>query len=124
VSILARQAIQSVKEDQRVVKKQKTLAGPKNLTPKKRRLVRMTVAEMKVQDVPEKTTGPSPSSSVDVSEILKVMTEPFPFAMLSPLGSDRLAYCSRRRRVLNEAWKERRLLRLVGGMSGAQKSSE
>ena len=43
---------------------------------------------MKVQDVPEKTVGPSPASSVDVSEILKVMTEPFPFAMLSPLGSD------------------------------------
>jgi hypothetical protein len=35
VSILARQAIWSVKEDQRVVKKQKTLAEPKNLTPKK-----------------------------------------------------------------------------------------
>jgi hypothetical protein len=31
--------------------------------------------------------GPSSSSSVDVSEILKVLTEPFPFAMLSPLGS-------------------------------------
>jgi hypothetical protein len=48
----------------------------------------MTVADMKVQDVPEKTVSPSPSSSVDVSEILKVMTKPFPFAMLSPLGSD------------------------------------
>jgi hypothetical protein len=35
VSILARQAIWSVKEDQRVFKKQKTLAEPKNLTPKK-----------------------------------------------------------------------------------------
>jgi hypothetical protein len=45
-------------------------------------------AEMKVQDVPEKTVGTSPSSYVDVSEIQKVMTEPFPFAMLSPLGSD------------------------------------
>jgi hypothetical protein len=88
VSILARQAIWSIKEDRRVVKKQKTLAEPKNLSPKKQRLVRMTAAEMKVQDVPEKTAGPSPASSVDVSEILKVMTEPFPFAMLSPLGSD------------------------------------
>jgi hypothetical protein len=34
----------------------------------------MTVAEMKVQDVPEKTAGPSPSSSIDVSEILKIIT--------------------------------------------------
>jgi hypothetical protein len=38
--------------------------------------------------VPEKTADPSSPSSVDVSEILKVMTEPIPFAMLSPLGSD------------------------------------
>jgi hypothetical protein len=48
----------------------------------------MAPAKMKVQDVPEKTAGTSPSSFVDVLEILKVMTEPFPFAMLSPLGSD------------------------------------
>jgi hypothetical protein len=48
----------------------------------------MVPAETKVQDVPEKTAGTSPSSSISVSEILKVMTEPFPFAMLSPLGSD------------------------------------
>jgi hypothetical protein len=48
----------------------------------------MVAAEMKVQDVPGKTAGPSPSSSVDVSEIVKVMTKPFFFAMLSPLGSD------------------------------------
>jgi hypothetical protein len=48
----------------------------------------MIVAEMKVQDVPEKTAGSSPSSSVDVSEILKIITEPFPFPMLSPLWSD------------------------------------
>jgi hypothetical protein len=43
---------------------------------------------MYVQDVPEKTADPYSPSSVDVSEILKVMTEPIPFAMLSPLGSD------------------------------------
>jgi hypothetical protein len=38
--------------------------------------------------VPEKATGHSSPSSADVSEIMKVMTEPIPFAMLSPLGSD------------------------------------
>jgi hypothetical protein len=88
VTILNRQAIRSVKEDQRTVKKQKTLAEAKDLAPKKRKLVRMAAAAMKVQDVPGKTAGPSPSCSIDVSEIPKVMTEPFPFAMLSPLGSD------------------------------------
>jgi hypothetical protein len=48
----------------------------------------MAAAEMKVQDVLGKTADPSPSSSVDVLKILKVMTEPFLFAILSPLGSD------------------------------------
>jgi hypothetical protein len=38
--------------------------------------------------VPENTAGPSSPSSVDVSEIMKVMIEPIPFAMLSPLGSN------------------------------------
>jgi hypothetical protein len=45
VSILNRQAIQSVKDDERVVKKQRTLAGPKDLAPKKRKYVRMAPAE-------------------------------------------------------------------------------
>jgi hypothetical protein len=32
--------------------------------------------------------SPSLSSAAEVSEILKVMTEPFPFALLSPLRLD------------------------------------
>jgi hypothetical protein len=86
LSILKRQVIRPVKEDQRAIKKQKGLAEPKDSAPKKRKSVRMATTEMKVQDVPGKPAGPSPSSSVDVSEILKVMTKPFPFAMLSPVG--------------------------------------
>jgi hypothetical protein len=35
--------------------------------------------------VPKQTTSPSSSSVAEVSEILKVMTESFPFALLSPL---------------------------------------
>jgi hypothetical protein len=88
VRILKRQAIRSVKEDQRAIKKHKVLAESKDSAPKKRKPVRMVATEMKVQDVPKKTVGPSLSSSVDVLEILKVMSEPFSFAMLSPLGSD------------------------------------
>jgi hypothetical protein len=38
--------------------------------------------------VPENTADPSSPSSIDVSEIMKVMIEPIPFAMLSPLGSN------------------------------------
>jgi hypothetical protein len=88
VSILNRQAIRSVKKDHRAIKKQKVLAELKDSAPKKQKLVRISPAKMKIQDVPKKTTGPSSPSSIDVSEILKVMTEPIPFAMLSPLRSD------------------------------------
>jgi hypothetical protein len=44
--------------------------------------------DMKVQDVPEKTIGPSSPSATEVSEIMKVMTESIPFALLSPLRLD------------------------------------
>jgi hypothetical protein len=44
------------------------VSEPKLSAPKKRKLVKISSADAKVQDVPEKTVGPSPSSSVDVSE--------------------------------------------------------
>jgi hypothetical protein len=109
VSILTRQAIRSVKEDQRAIKKQKILAESKDSAPKKRKLFRISPIEVKVQDVPEKTACPSPSS-VDISEIMKVMTEPIPFTMLSLLGSDMT-------RLLQS--KETALA--IGGSAGGQK---
>jgi hypothetical protein len=51
VNILNRQAIQSVKEDQKDLKKQKTLSEPKESAPKKRKLVKISSVETKVQDV-------------------------------------------------------------------------
>jgi hypothetical protein len=44
--------------------------------------------ETKVQDVSDKVVGAVSPSSADVLEILKVMTEPIPFALISPLRSD------------------------------------
>jgi hypothetical protein len=38
--------------------------------------------------VPKQIMSPSSSSAAKVLEILKVMTEPFPFALLSPLRLD------------------------------------
>jgi hypothetical protein len=38
--------------------------------------------------VPKQIMSPSSSFAIEVSEILKVMTEPFPFALLSPLRLD------------------------------------
>jgi hypothetical protein len=78
VSILNRQTIRSVKEGQKALKKQKTLSEPKELAPKKQKLVKISSEEMKVQDVPKQIMSPSSYSAIEVSEILKVMTESFP----------------------------------------------
>ena len=88
VNIMNRQAIRSIKEDQNALKKQKTLSESKESAPKKWKLVKICSVEMKVQDVPKQIMSPSSSSAAEVSEILKVMTEPFPFALLSPLRLD------------------------------------
>ena len=72
-----------MKEDQKALKKQETLSEPM-----KRKLVRISSLGTKVQDVPNKTIGPSSPFVADVLEILKVMTEPIPFTMLSPLRLD------------------------------------
>jgi hypothetical protein len=44
--------------------------------------------ETKVQDVPKQIISPSSSFAAEVLEILKVMTETFPFALLCPLRLD------------------------------------
>jgi hypothetical protein len=88
VSILNRQAIRSVKEDQKALKKQKTLSEPKESSPKKHKLVKISSEETKVQDVSKQIMSPYSSSATEVSKILKVMTEPFSFALLSPLWLD------------------------------------
>jgi hypothetical protein len=85
VSILSRQTIRSVKEDQEALKKRKTVPEPKVSAPKKRKLAEMSSEKTKIQDVLKQTASPSSSSAAEVSEILKVMTESFPFALLSPL---------------------------------------
>jgi hypothetical protein len=88
VSILNRKAIQSVKEDQKVLKKQKILPEPKESAPKKWKVVKISSEETKVQDVLKQIMSASSSSAAEVLEILKVMTQPFPFALLSPLRLD------------------------------------
>jgi hypothetical protein len=85
VNILSRQAARSVKEDQETLKKMKTVSEPKALTPKKRKLAIESSEKTKTQDVLKPIASPS-SSAAEVSEILKVMTESFPFTPLSPLG--------------------------------------
>jgi hypothetical protein len=44
--------------------------------------------ETKVHDLPGNIPGAPSSSSIGVTKIMKLMTKPFLFALLSPLGSD------------------------------------
>jgi U3 small nucleolar RNA-associated protein 14 len=88
VSILKRQAMRSIKKDKQraASKKEKISVEPKLSAPKKRKSSTLAPIEAKIQDPSEKIASTSSSSYVGVTGILKVMTELFPFAMLSPLG--------------------------------------
>jgi hypothetical protein len=53
VSILSRQVIRSVKEDQEALKKRKTVPEAKLSAPKKRKLAEISSEKSKMQDVPK-----------------------------------------------------------------------
>ena len=67
--------------DEKSLKKFKSSPEPKATTSKKRKA---SIPEPKVTKVEEET--PSTPSAAEVEEILKVMTEPLPIKLLSPLG--------------------------------------
>jgi hypothetical protein len=83
VSVLSRQAARMVKEDEKTLKKRKSSPEPKAPALKKRKAA---TPELKVTEVEEET--PSTPPSVEVEEILKVMTESLPIKLLSPLGPE------------------------------------
>jgi hypothetical protein len=85
VRILSRQVTLSVKEYEEALKKMKTVSEPKPLAHKKRKLDRNPFAEPNVHDATGKIMSPPSPSAVEVSEILKVMTESPSFKLLSPL---------------------------------------
>jgi hypothetical protein len=96
----------------------------KDLAPKKWKLVRTVVAEMKVQDERGNIAGPSPSCSVNFLEILKVMIEPFPFAMLSPLGSDLTSLLQSNEKGVEQRLEGNGTASATGEMSGVWRSGE
>jgi hypothetical protein len=83
VSVLNRQAARMVKENEDVLKKRKSSPEPEVAASKKRKA---EILEPKVTEVEEKT--PSTSPTVEVAEILKVMTESLSIKLLSPLGPE------------------------------------
>jgi hypothetical protein len=70
--------MRSIEEDKQraASKKLKISAEPKLSAPKKRKSSPLVPIEAKVQDPPEKIVGTSSSSSIGVTEILKVMINP------------------------------------------------
>jgi hypothetical protein len=88
VSILKRQAQRSIEKD----KKKRITKNPK-LTPepsasKKRKVVSSSRGEEERPSPPKHSVETPSSTSIGVTEILAVMTEPLPFTMLSPIGSE------------------------------------
>jgi hypothetical protein len=84
----------------------------------------MTPAGTKVQDVPEKDAGTSPSSSVGVLEIMKVMTEPFPFAVISPLGSDLTSLLQSKEKGIERSSTGKETASSTGGNAGVIRNDE
>jgi hypothetical protein len=83
VSVLSRQAARMAKEDEKVLKKRKSTPEPKVAALNKRKA---KSPEPKVTEEEEET--PSTPLTAEVAEILKVMTEPLPIKLLSPLGPE------------------------------------
>jgi hypothetical protein len=86
VSILSRLDARLVKEDEKILKKEKSAPEPKAAFSKKRKLDITPSAEPKVDETGEE--APSTPSAVEVAEISKVMTDSPHFKLLSPLGSE------------------------------------
>jgi uncharacterized protein YkwD len=86
VSILNRQAVRLVKEDENILKKAKSAPEPKVAISKKRKLDMTPSAEPRVVETREE--APSTPSAAEVAEILKVMTDSLPIKLLSSLGPE------------------------------------
>jgi hypothetical protein len=96
---------------------------PKDSAPKKLKSSILAPAEAKVQDVPEKTISTSLFSSAGVTEILKVMTDPFPFAMLSPLGSDLTSLLQSKEKGVEKSMQEKKTASATEGNVGVRRNN-
>jgi hypothetical protein len=83
ISILSRQVVRMVKEDEQISKKTKSTLEPKAAVSKKRKAKE---PEPKITEAVEET--PSAPVAAEIAEILKVMTESLPIKLLSPLGPE------------------------------------
>jgi hypothetical protein len=77
-----------------------------------------------VHNLPEKIPRASSSSSIGVMEILKVMIEPFPFALPSPLGSDLTSLLqSKKKGIEKGVEEEKKNASVIGGTEVVRKNN-
>jgi hypothetical protein len=93
VSVVQRQAVRMIKEDENLAKKRKSSPEPKVAVLKKRK----ALASKPKADLEEE--APSTPSVTDAEEILKVMTESLP-NKLSPLGSELMKLLQKQKKPL------------------------
>jgi hypothetical protein len=107
VSILKRQAQRSVEKDKnkRLTKKPKLTPEPS--TSKKRKIISSSHDEEERSSPPKHSIETPSATSIGVTEILEVMTEPLPFTMLSPLGLELTSLLQPHKKDARELPKQR-----------------
>ena len=103
--------MRSIEEDKKktLSKKQKVSGeariskfGPKSLALKKLKSSEVGRADKKTVAPSEQVLETPSASSIGVTKILEVMTQPLPFAMLGPLGSDLTSLLHPRGKILGK----------------------
>jgi hypothetical protein len=110
VSVMKRQAVRMIEEDEKALKKKKSSPEPKVAEPKKRKAL---AAKPKATDIEEEI--PSTPPAADVEEILKVMTESLPIK-LSPLGPQLMKLLQKKEEpaaIKKPAEKRRRIITVI-----------
>jgi hypothetical protein len=88
VSILKRQVQRSIEKDKKKRLTKKPKLTPEPSASKKRKIISSSHEEEERSSPPKHFAETPSETSISVIEILEVMTEPLPFTMLSPLGSE------------------------------------
>jgi hypothetical protein len=122
VSILSRQAARLVKEDEFFFEENKNSFRAEGDNLKKRKLDTVPSSEPKVSK--KEKEAPSKPSTIEVAEILKVMTESPPFKLLSPLGTELTKFLKRKEQpsAMKEKVRDQKKRRIVNMMQAIEQT--
>jgi hypothetical protein len=119
VSILKREVMRFIEEDKRVVKN-RNFSGAKGFDSQETKVCQIGSC----RDEGTRCTRKDCRSSTGVTEVLKVMTEPFPFAMLSPLGSDLTSLLKSKEKGIEQISDGKKAASATGEMLGVRRNDE